>query len=98
MKENTGNGTAVGETQGQTAARTKLSAEAKQANYDRVYETQVKQFCFQQATQHCLTDGSQQPKAPPMSTILQNAELMFRWFKDGVVPSAEVMPFGQKAN
>jgi hypothetical protein len=66
--------------------RTKVSAAEKQSNYDRVYETQVKQFCFQQAAQHCLTDGTQTPKAPPIETILKNADLMWQWFSEGKVP------------
>ena len=69
--------------------RTKISAAEKQANYDRVYETQVKQFCFQQATQHGLTDGTQTPKAPPMETIIQNADLLWLWFSEGTVPTAK---------
>lgn len=69
--------------------RTKISAAEKQANYDRVYVTQVKQFCFQQATQHGLTDGTQTPKAPPMETIIQNADLLWRWFSEGTVPTAK---------
>jgi len=68
--------------------RTKVSAAEKQANYDRAYETQVKQFCFQQAAEHSLTDGAANPKAPPMEAILQNADLMFKWFKNGTVPAA----------
>jgi len=68
--------------------RTKISAAEKRANFDRMYETQVKQFCFQQAAQHSLTDGSQAPKAPPMETIIQNADALWRWFNNGTVPTA----------
>ncbi len=69
--------------------RTKTSAAEKQANYDRVCETQVRQFCFQQATQHALSYGSPTPKAPPMEDLLQSADLMFQWFKHGIVPAAK---------
>lgn len=68
--------------------RTKISAAEKQYNYDRMYETQVKQFCFLQATQYVLQDGTQNPKAPPMETIIQNADILWRWFSKGTVPTA----------
>jgi hypothetical protein len=71
-----------------------LTAEEK----TRHYETQVKQFAFQAATQLAAADGTQNSKMPPVEDLLQSADLIFRWFKHGTVPSSPMLPVGAKLN